>query len=127
MKILCGTDIIEIDRIENSINNLGSSLLNRIFTEYEQYYCESRIKGKYQSYAARYAAKEAVVKAFGTGISNGINFTDIEITNLESGKPVVTLYNSALTYFKTLNCISIDISLSHCKNTAVAYAVMLVK
>ena len=69
MRILVGTDIIEIERIRASIEKLGQPFLNKIYTEAEITYCENRGRKKYESYAARFAAKEAVSKAFGTGIS----------------------------------------------------------
>ena len=66
MKILCGTDIIEISRIKESIENLGDKFLNRVYTQKEIAYCESKKTQKYQSYAVRFAAKEAVFKALDT-------------------------------------------------------------
>ena len=117
MKSTCGTDIIEIERIKNSIERFGERFLNTVFTENEIKYCESKNSQKYQHYAARFAAKEAVYKA----LSNNINAPDewklIEILSEESGRPKVNLK------IEVENLENIDISLSHCKLYAVANVV----
>ena len=117
MKSTCGTDIIEIERIKNSIEKFGERFLNTVFTENEIKYCESKKGQKYQHYAARFAAKEAVYKA----LSNNINAPDewklIEILSEESGRPKVNLK------IEVENLENIDISLSHCKLYAVANVV----
>ena len=88
MSVHCGVDIIEIDRVKKSVDEL-ESFRSRVFTEKEIAYCEGRNKAKYESYAARFAAKEAVLKALGTGLSDGVEWKHIEISNDERGKPVV--------------------------------------
>ena len=125
MKILCGTDIIEIDRLKKSIETLGDSFINKIFTKNEISYCESRKNAKYQSYAVRFAAKESISKVLGTGISKGVAWKDIEIINSPSGKPEVLLHGKTKQISEELNIFSISISLSHCKDYAVAYACAL--
>lgn len=125
MKILCGTDIIEIERLKKSIETLGDSFLNKVFTKNEISYCELKRNVKYESYAARFAAKESVSKVLGTGISEGVAWKDIEIINNASGKPEVHLHGKAKQISDNLNVFSISISLSHCKNYAVAYACAL--
>jgi holo-[acyl-carrier protein] synthase len=124
LAVYCGVDIIEIERLKESIEDGGHSFRDRVFTEAEIDYCESRKNGKYASYAARFAAKEAVSKAFGTGMGGGIKWRDIEIVNDENGKPLVRLTEKARERFDELNGIRISVSLSHCKTYAVAYAIV---
>ena len=119
MKIYCGKDIIEIERIRESIENMGNSFINRIYTENEIKYCEARGKQKYQHYAARFASKEAVFKAISSKLKSKyeIEWKDIEVTNTEDLRPIVNLK-------KEIKGISnIDISISHCKEYAVAMVV----
>ncbi|HOQ06926.1 MAG TPA: holo-ACP synthase [Clostridiales bacterium] len=123
MAIRCGVDIIEIDRIRKSLEEL-ESFRNRVFTGHEISYCEGRNRARYESYAARFAAKEAVLKALGTGMSDGLEWKDIEIRNDEKGKPGVFLTGRALEIFRTMGALSIDISLSHCGSYAVAFVVI---
>lgn len=123
MPVHCGVDIIEIDRIKKSVEEL-ESFRNRVFTEKEIVYCEGRHKAKYESYAARFAAKEAVLKALGTGLADDVEWKHIEICNDERGKPMAVLTERALELFREMNGKSIDISLSHCSTYAVAYAVI---
>lgn len=122
MGILCGVDIVEIGRIRNSIEKLGESFLSRVFTELEIEYCEGKKAVKYMSYAARFAAKEAVSKALGTGISGGIGLKDIEVVNDENGKPFIHLHQRAKQKFEDIQGKELSISLSHCENYAVASA-----
>jgi holo-[acyl-carrier protein] synthase len=124
MGVLCGVDIVEIDRIQKSFEVCGDSFRSKVFTEKEIEYCESKKAAKYQSYAARFAAKEAVSKAFGTGIGERLNWKEIEISNNESGKPFVILSGKANKLFDEINGAGISLSLSHCKNYAVAYVVI---
>ena len=124
MRVSCGTDIIEIERIKESIEKSGDSFLNRVFTKKEIEYCESKKKQKYQHYAARFAAKEAAFKALSFNIQNkySVSWQDIEVVNNEQGRPGINIKNINLN-----NIESIDISLSHCKNYAVANVTVLVK
>ncbi len=116
-----GIDIIEIDRISKALQN--NHFTNRIFTKPEQDYCNSRKKQSAASYAARFAAKEAVVKAFGTGMRGG-SWKDIEILPNKDGMPHVKLYGY-FAYMATKRKIyNIYISLSHAKNHAVAQAIL---
>ncbi len=88
MQIKTGIDIIEVDRIEKSINSLGEKFLKRVFTDYEIKYCNSKNNMKYQHFAARFAAKEAVFKAISSSLRSkyDIKWTDIEIRNDENRK-----------------------------------------
>ena len=121
MNIACGTDIIEISRIKDSLNKYDEKFKQSVFTKNEIDYCESHKTQKYQHYAARFAAKEAIFKAISKKINNEYNWTDFEIANLENGKPEVSLN------IKIPEVESIDISLSHCKEYAVATVVVLFK
>ena len=120
MQILCGIDIIEVDRIQESIESLGEAFLNKVYTKKEIEYCESKKAQKYQSYAARFAAKEAVFKALSKELNSRYDITwkNIEIINEDSGRPKVNL----IEVNRRINAI--DISLSHIKETAVASVVI---
>jgi holo-[acyl-carrier protein] synthase len=115
-----GVDIIEVDRIERSINRFGDKMRNRIFTPQEQAYCA----GKFPSLAGRYAIKEAVGKALGTGIGD-VNFTDIEVVNDERGKPNLVLHNKAKVLAEQLGLNQWSISISHTTTHAIGFAVAL--
>lgn len=124
MRVKCGTDIIEIDRIKESIEKLGNHFLERVFTKKEIDYCESKKKQKYQHYAARFAAKEAVFKALSENIQDkfSVSWKDFEVENDKQGKPKLNVNNVNLE-----NVENIDISISHCKNYAVANVTVLIK
>lgn len=124
MGLHCGVDIIEIDRVKKAVDSGGKAFKDRVFTEREIMYCEARKAAKYQSYAARFAAKEAVSKAFGTGISAGFLLKDIEVVNDESGRPCVVLHGKAQEMFEQVKGRSIALSLSHCRSHAVAYSIL---
>lgn len=122
MELLLGTDIVEVDRVKKAIENGGEKFSEKVFTPDEIQYCESRNVVKYQSYAARFAAKEAVSKAFGTGIGKNAAFNEIEIIKNSLGKPNVRLTGKAKAFYDSLGASGISISLSHCREYAVAYA-----
>jgi len=119
----CGTDIIEIGRIKDAIEKNGDIFLNKIYTENEIKYCEKHNAAKYQHYAARFAAKEAVAKFLGTGFIGEFDWKEIEILNNEFGKPEVILKGRALDFFKSLKYKEIAISMSHCKEYATSMVV----
>lgn len=121
MRILCGTDIIEIDRIQKSIEDKKYVFLNKIYTPSEIEYCENRRKAKYQHYAGRFAAKEAIFKAISETLNDKYEskWTDVEIINDENGKPMVHFLDGR----SNLQC---EISISHCKQYAVATAIVII-
>ena len=127
MGILCGVDIIEITRIKKAFETSGEVFRNKVFTKDEVTYCEGKKAVKFNSYAGRFAAKEAVAKAFGTGISEGIGWLDIEILNDLKGKPNIRLFGAAKEKLRLLGADTIAISISHCENYAVAYATIQTK
>lgn len=124
MKISCGTDIIEIERIKDSIEETNNKFLNRVYTKKEIEYCESKKAQRYQHYAARFAAKEAAFKAISVKLEDkySICWKDIEIINDSQGRPSITLQGNIQK-----NIEQIDISLSHCKEYATANVVVLWK
>jgi len=119
----CGTDIIEISRIKETIEKYGISFIERIYSTYEIEYCEKKGNVKYQHYAVRFAAKEAVAKMLGTGFNGSFEWKDIEVKNDEFGKPKIELANGAKKIFAEENLEKIDISLSHCKEYAIAMVI----
>ena len=124
MKISCGTDIIEISRIKNSIDNLGESFIKKVYTEDEIAYFERKKKQKYQHYAARFAAKEAMFKAISESLNDKYElcWKNYEVVCDEDGKPHINILG-----INTDNIESMDISLSHCKEYATACVVILYK
>lgn len=124
MKIKCGVDIIEISRVKESIESLGERFINRVFTEKEIEYCESKKNQKYQHYAARFAAKEAVFKALSWKLEDkyAICWKDIEVVDDKQGRPSLNIIGMNLDDIE-----NIDISLSHCKEYAVANVTVLTK
>jgi len=118
-----GTDIIEISRIEQAINR-SQRFCDKIFTKREQTYCNGRNNGRFQSYAARYAAKEALFKALGTGYRYGFAFREIEVLNDDLGKPEIEVHGKVFQFLKENHIVQIHLSLSHTKDNAVAYVVL---
>lgn len=117
-KAFIGIDIIEITRIERAASRWHDAFLKRIYTAAELEYCRNR----YPGLAARFAAKEAVMKALGSG-ATGISWRDVEILNEENGKPLVRLHGKALRKGEELGVADFSISLSHCEKYAVALVI----
>ncbi|WP_346354866.1 holo-ACP synthase [Azotosporobacter soli] len=116
-----GTDVIEIDRIKKAIQN--PAFLERVFSPNERTYCNGRGKQAFASYAARFAGKEAVMKALGTGLSGG-KLVEIEIMPDAKGKPVVSLTGAFDKIANEIGVQKIYLSLSHCREYATAQAVV---
>ncbi len=117
-----GTDITETERIAGMIQRHGDAFLNRIYTQAEIDYCRPK-KNSAQHYAGRWAAKEAVMKCFGTGFVKGIHWTEIEVVSQSSGKPVVELSGSTAQFAERLGIEQVLLSISHCKLYATATAI----
>lgn len=117
-----GTDIIECSRIGEMIHKHGELFLNRVFTQQEIAYCSSR-KTSNQHYAGRWAAKEAALKALGTGWAKGIQWTDIAVSHQLGGKPIITIDGVAAEIAKEQGIAEIKLSISHCRHYAVAYCI----
>lgn len=124
MNINCGTDIIEVDRIKKAIEKLGNKFLSEIYTKNEIEYCESKKTMKYQHFAARFAAKEAIFKAISSLLESkyDLKWTDIEIKNDKQGKPYVILNKE-----KVKKEVQIEISMSHIKEYATANCILISK
>ena len=114
MIIGIGTDIIEVDRIRKHID-AGFGFREKVFTLKEIAYCESKTN-KAQNYAARFSAKEAFLKAVGTGLRHGLSFLDIEVFNDELGKPEMILHGKARELIKKIGATNIQISLTHLRD-----------
>ncbi|MFN0019058.1 MAG: holo-ACP synthase [Pirellulaceae bacterium] len=121
-----GTDIIETLRIAQMIEKHGELFLNRVYTPHEIEYCSAR-KAATQHYAGRWAAKEAVLKALGTGWTRGIQWRDIEVHNDLGGKPSIVLSGGAYELSVQQGIDEMLISISHCRNYATAYAMAVGK
>jgi holo-[acyl-carrier protein] synthase len=121
-----GVDIIEIERVRDAIDKWGDGFLARIFTRREIEYSNSR-RLAHQHFAARFAAKEAVIKAFGEPKKHPLNWNDIEVMNDSQGKPVITFHNDALKLKKRKKVTDVIVSLSHSKDYAIANAILLKK
>lgn len=117
-----GIDISEIDRIEAAIARFGAPFLERVYTPLEVSYCESR-KNKAERYAARFAAKEAGMKALGTGWRLGVRWRDIEVANAPSGKPTLNLTGAAREFADRLHVRNITLSITHSGNLALAQVI----
>ncbi len=126
MIIGTGIDIVEISRIKNASLKWKDAFLKRIFTDKEIAYSKER-SSSYQHLAARFAAKEAVLKAFGSGWNKRTEWTDIEVWNEESGKPKVELHNHIKQLKNKKKVKDIIISLSHTRTYAVASAILVKK
>ena len=121
MNIRTGVDIIEIERVKQSIEDTEGKFCERVYTQKEIEYCESKKAQKYQHYAARFAAKEAVLKAISQLLKSkfDIEWKEIEVLNDEEGRPHVNLLKEGI------EISGIDISISHCKTYAVASVVVI--
>jgi len=120
-----GIDLVENDRVRDMIDRWGARFTDRVFCPAEQAYCQDKAF-PHQHYAARFAVKEAVAKALGTGISPQVGWRCIEVTrNGRSGAPSVRLHGPAADFARRLGVAEILVSLSHTRNHAVASATLL--
>jgi holo-[acyl-carrier protein] synthase len=117
-----GTDIIECERIGRMIGQHGGHFTNHVFTAQEIRYCSER-KVSAQHFAGRWAAKEAVLKSFGTGWTTGLAWTDVEVFVEMSGKPTIRLHDGAAQKAEGLGITEVLITISHCKAYATATAI----
>ena len=125
MRVRCGTDIVDVKRIENALKS-NARFSSKVFTEAETAYCESKKAGRYQSYAARFAAKEAFLKALGVGLSGGAALREVEVANdANTGAPIICLHGGAAGLYKQNGGASLSVSLSHTADAAIAVVVML--
>ena len=118
-----GVDVVETARIESSLERFGNRFLLRVFTESEIEYCNS-MKFPARHLAARFAAKEAVSKAFGTGIGATMGWKDIEVKRKATGEPFILFHGAARQHADQLSVVEVFVSLSHSDNYSVANAVV---
>ena len=123
MIIAIGIDIIEIARVEEVFSRQGERFRKRVFTETEIEYCERRAS-RMSSYAARFAAKEAAMKALGTGWSNGVRWRDIEVVRGETGAPALRLHGRALERLGEIGARRAHLSLTHSEQIAMAEVIL---
>lgn len=117
-----GNDIIEVDRIKRLLEK-DNSFTNKVYTETETLYCRSK-KNAEESFAARFAAKEAMFKALGTGWRGEMTFRDIEVINDSLGKPMVKVFGAVKSFIDENHIVNIHITLSHVKHMAIATVIL---
>lgn len=122
MIISIGIDLAEVDRIEAAIARFGEHFLDRVFTAQEKAYCASKANAA-ERFAARFAAKEAMMKALGTGWSRGIRWCDLEVGREPSGKPLVILHGAAQARARELGIQRWTLSLTHTRAHAMAQVI----
>ena len=118
-----GIDIAEVPRIAESIQRFGQRFLRRIFTQGEIQYCDSKAN-RVERYAARFAAKEAAMKALGTGWSRGVRWRDIEVVRQPGGRPTIEFHGKAAEFATRLGAKNIALSLSHTLEQAIASVIL---
>jgi holo-[acyl-carrier protein] synthase len=117
-----GTDVVEVLRIAQMIERHGELFIQRVYTPFEIDYCNAR-KAATQHFAGRWAAKEAILKALGTGWARGLSWTDMEVRNDEAGRPSVRLGGGARDVCEKLGITDMLITISHCRTHATAFAI----
>lgn len=118
-----GVDLAEVARIRSSIERFGTKFTERIFTPAEIAYVE-RKANKYERYAARFAAKEAGMKAIGTGWKRGVRWQDFEVANLPTGKPTLRLHGVAKEFADRLKVRNVSLSLTHTSELGMAHVIL---
>ena len=118
-----GVDLAEVPRIRASIERFGDRFVKRIYTEGEIAYVE-RKANRYERYAARFAAKEAGMKAIGTGWKRGVRWQDFEVANLPSGKPTLRFHGVASEIAKKLGVKNVSLSLTHTAELGMAHVIL---
>jgi len=123
MIVAIGIDLVEVSRLEEVFARRGDRFRTRVFTDAEIDYCERRAS-KFASYAARFAAKEAAMKALGTGWSGGIGWADVEVVSGPNGAPRLQLHGRAKERLDEIGATKAHVSLTHSGNLAVAQVVL---
>jgi holo-[acyl-carrier protein] synthase len=118
-----GIDIAEVGRIANSIARFGRRFIERIFTAEEIRYCESKAN-KAERYAGRFAAKEAAMKAIGTGWNHGVTWRDVEVRRAPGSRPTMVFHNRAEEFFRKLGAVRAHLSITHTKDSAMAQVIL---
>lgn len=118
-----GVDLAEVDRIRASFERFGERFLRRVYTAGEIAYVQRRKANPFERYAARFAAKEAGMKALGTGWRRGITWHDFEVANLPSGRPTLRLSGKAAEFAAKLGVRNISLSMTHTATLGMAYVI----
>jgi holo-[acyl-carrier protein] synthase len=120
-----GVDMVEVERIRQALEDrrIGQRFRARVFTAQEIQYCEKRQRGKYESYAGRFAAKEAVMKALGRGWGGKVRWLDIEVARAQSGKPEIILHQTTAELAEQLGIRRWTLSITHTKQHGLAYVI----
>jgi holo-[acyl-carrier protein] synthase len=125
MIISAGVDLVEVERIQRALEDsrIGRRFRERVFTGKEILYCEKKRRGKYESYAGRFAAKEAVMKALGRGWGSKVRWLDIEVGRARSGKPEIVLHDKTAQLAEQLGIRRWALSITHTKEHGLAYVI----
>jgi holo-[acyl-carrier protein] synthase len=118
-----GIDIAEVPRIRESIERFGARFLQRVFTEGEIRYCDSKAN-RFERYAARFAAKEAGMKALGTGWNFGVRWRDVEVSRKPGGRPTLLFHGKAAEFAAKLGAVNVALSLTHTPQQAMAQVIL---
>ena len=119
-----GVDLAEVPRIRKAIERFGERFITRIYTPGEIAYVERRGAGRFERFAARFAAKEAGMKAIGTGWRHGVRWLDFEVSNLPSGKPTLLFHGVAANFAERLGVRNVSLSLTHTAETGMAIVII---
>jgi holo-[acyl-carrier protein] synthase len=125
MIVSVGVDLIEVERIQKALEDpqIGTRFRKRVFTEKEIHYCEKKQRGRYESYAGRFAAKEAVMKALGRGWGSKVTWIEIEVARAQSGKPDIVLHGKTALFAERLGIRRWALSITHTQGHGLAYVV----
>lgn len=118
-----GIDIAEVPRVAESIERFGDRFLRRVFTEAEIEYCASKAN-RAERFAARFAAKEAAMKALGTGWNHGVRWRDVEVVRKPGSRPTIQFHGKAAEFAKRLGAKNVSLSLSHTPEMAIASVIL---
>jgi holo-[acyl-carrier protein] synthase len=118
-----GIDLVEIDRIQHSVERYGARFLNKVYTVAEQAYCLKK-RNSAESLAARFAAKEAGAKALGTGMSRGVTWLEIEVVRQPGGRPTLRFHGRAAERARNLNALHTALSITHTATVAMASVIL---
>ncbi len=123
MIIGSGVDVAEVDRIRAACERFGRRFIERVFTAAEIAYVD-RKANRFERYAGRFAAKEAGMKAIGTGWRRGVRWKDFEVANLPSGKPTLKFHGVAASFAERLGVKNVSLSITHTKSTGLAFVIL---
>lgn len=118
-----GIDVVEVPRVAAALERFGRRFIERIFTEEEIRYCDSKANPA-ERYAARFAAKEAAMKAIGTGWNHGVRWRDVEVRRMRGGRPTLVLSGKAAEFAQRLGAVRTQISLTHTAAEAIAHVIL---